>query len=86
MGKGDRESLEFVVAGLQKELAKKATFEGAVASLTVMFRDTYENASPAEQRAVSAFSCIRCIYVTYGWFLGPPFALSVVHEVFGNGG
>ncbi|CAM6095055.1 unnamed protein product [Calypogeia fissa] len=57
MGKGDQESLELVVAGLQKELTKKATFEGAVASLTDMFRDTYEDASAAEKRAMYLASC-----------------------------
>jgi hypothetical protein len=64
MGKGKMDaSLELEVAGLQRELAKKATFEGAVASLTTMFRDNYQNSSPAEQRAVCCFPSFRSTFV-----------------------
>ncbi|KAL2653656.1 hypothetical protein R1flu_021784 [Riccia fluitans] len=57
MAKGDRESLEVLIAGLQKELAKKNTFEGAATSLTFMFRDFYRSGSQAEQRAMYAAAC-----------------------------
>ncbi|KAG6557661.1 hypothetical protein Mapa_000942 [Marchantia paleacea] len=72
MGKGDRESLEVLVAGLQKELAKKNTFEGAVTSLTLMFRDLYSSAPEAEQRVMYTAAC-RAATLLHSRYTAPPF-------------
>ncbi|KAL3685621.1 hypothetical protein R1sor_003643 [Riccia sorocarpa] len=57
MASGDRQSLEVLIAGLQKELARKNTFEDAAKSLTFMFRDVYRSASETEQKAMYAAAC-----------------------------
>ncbi|MCO5611920.1 hypothetical protein L7F22_066179 [Adiantum nelumboides] len=66
--------MEEVLADLQKQLAKKQTFEGAISSLTQIVSDCYLQASPSDQKLIFSTVCraatlLKARYTAVGFWM-----------------
>ncbi|KAI5081876.1 hypothetical protein GOP47_0001619 [Adiantum capillus-veneris] len=66
--------MEDVLADLQKQLAKKNTFEGAISSLTQIVSDLYPQASPSDQKSIYTTVCraatlLKTRYTAVGFWM-----------------